>query len=572
MKSHHSTLTSFYWEFIKPERKSFLLLMLMPIIWCSAETYAPYLVRVCLDKMVLFSSESGSFLIYYTFSYVFLMICVEGSLRLGGYIFIETIPKLKEKIRKVATEIIESHPYSFFQSHQSGSIVSSLKSLVDCFEQLQFSFFYGLYPITITFFVSLVLIESVSRSFASLFLFWYVGMNAITLFFLKPTLQTSHDYAHAESRQMGFIGDLFKNTLIIKTFCSQSLDQNLFENFQKETLQKAKDAEWVTFKADSLRGVISFVLLSLMFVFLSVGWKRGLISLGDFAFITATCFYVRRSTWMAAVQFLTFVKNLGIAKQSFNLLIAMSQNRQHDSEKLREPLPGIISFESVGFGYEQDKRIYHDFNLHIAAGEKVGIMGPSGVGKTTLVHLLLGLLDPDKGKILIGNIDSKNLGQKFLKEQITYVPQNATLFHRSIFENIHYGNPDASYEEVLSASKACLCHSFVSHFELGYETIIGEDGLKLSGGQRQRIALARAYLKKSPIVILDEATSALDSLAEEKVLDAFLKQNRTTLLISHRSSALKKLDHIFVLQEGKIERQGTFQEIFQTSIDKEPGL
>lgn len=565
MKTSHQTLFSFYWKFIKSEKKRFLLFILMPIIWCSAETYAPYLIKICLDKMVIFPEDAQSSLIDSILVYVFLMICVEGSLRIASYLCIETIPKLKEEIRKVTTEIIESHPYSFFQSHHSARIVSSLKNLVDGFEQLLISFLYGLYPITITFFVSLVLINHVSSLFSCLFLFWYLGMNIITFIFLKPTLQTSHDYALAESKQMGFIGDLFKNTLIIKTFSSHSLDQSLFKCFQKETLQKAKNAEWVTFKADSWRGGISFLLLSSLFIFLVIDWQRGLITLGDFAFITATCFYVRRSTWMAAVQFLSFVKNLGIAKQSFDLLVSSSEDPHHSFKKLNEPLSGTISFESVDFGYDQYKKIYNDFNLTIVSGEKVGIMGPSGAGKTTLIHLLFRLLTPDGGKIFVGGYDVEDLDEEFLKEQIAYVPQHATLFHRSIFENIHYGNPEATFEEVIEASKACLCHPFVIDLKSEYETIIGEDGLKLSGGQRQRIALARAYLKNSPIIILDEATSALDFLAEDKILDAFIQQNRTILLISHRPSSLKKLDRIFVLQAGKIVRQGTPQEIFNTS-------
>ena len=543
--------------------------MLMPILWCSAETYAPYVVKICLDKVLLFPAESKAFLINSILVYVSLMLCVEGSLRISSYLCIETIPKLKEEIRKVATEIIESHPYSFFQVHHSGRIVSSLKSLVDGFEQVLINFLYGLYPITVTFFVSLALINSVSGLFSCFFLLWYLGMNLITFLFLRPTLETSHDYALAESKQMGFVGDLFKNTLTLKTFASSSLDRNLFEGFQKETLQKAKDAEWVIFKADSWRGFISFLLMSCLFVFLVIDWQRGLISLGDFAFITATCFYVRRSTWMAAIQFLSFVKSLGMAKQSFDLLISFPENHSYSSQKLTEPLSGTIFFESVGFGYGQDKKIYNDFNLTIAVGEKVGIMGSSGAGKTTLIHLLLRLLKPEEGKIFVGGHNLESLDEEFLKKQIAYVPQHTTLFHRSIFENIHYGNPEATYDDVIEASKACLCHPFVAHFQSGYQTIIGEDGLKLSGGQRQRIALARAYLKNSPILIIDEATSALDFLAEDKVLEAFLQQNRTILLISHRPSSLRKLDRIFVLQAGKIVRQGTPQEIFNTPEIKE---
>lgn len=570
MKHSHQPLFSFYWKFIKSEKIRFLFFMLMPIIWCSAETYAPYLIKICLDKMVLFPDEAQSFLFYSILMYVFLMISVEGSLRIASYLWIKILPRLKEKIRKVTTEIIESHPYSFFQSQHSARIVSALKSLVEGFEQLSISFLYGLYPITITFFVSLVLISHVSSLFSCLFLFWYLGMNIITFIFLKPTLQTSHEYALAESKQMGFIGDLFKNTLVIKTFASHSLDQSLLEDSQNETIQKAENAEWITFKADSWRGGISFLLLSSLFVFLVIDWQRGFITLGDFAFVTATCFYVRRSTWMAAVQFLSFVKSLGIAKQSFELLMNSSKDSKSSFKRSGEFLPGTVSFNSVDFGYAQDKKIYQDFNLTIVTGEKVGIMGPSGAGKTTLIHLLFRLLTPDRGKIFVGNYDVEELEEEFLKEQIAYVPQNATLFHRSIFENIHYGNPKATYNEVIEASKACLCHSFVSDLKVGYETIIGEDGLKLSGGQRQRIALARAYLKNSPIIILDEATSALDFLTEDKILDAFLQQNRTILLISHRPSSLQKLDRVIVLQAGKIVKQGTPQEIFHPLEITEP--
>lgn len=561
-RHHHSSL-GFYWQFIKLEKGRVAVLLAMPLIWCSCETYAPYLIKNLLDHITI-TPDSHSLLISSAIIYVLLMTSIEGSLRLSSYLAIQIIPRLKEEIRKTGADIIGSNPYSFFQVHPSGTLLSSLKNLVDSFEQLFLSFFYGLYPITITFIVSLILINSVNRWCAGFFALWYLGMNVITFFFLKPTLQTAHDYAQSEGKLLGFIADLFKNTLTVKTFSSHQLDQNLLQNLQEENIQKAKDTEWVTFKADSLRGLISFLLLSFMFVFLVNGWQKNLISLGDFAFITTVCFYVRRSTWMATVYILNFLKYAGMARHSFSFFI--NNYSKPKNPALLKPTKNVrndISFKNISFRYGKDKRVYQHFNLHIPQKQKIGIMGPSGAGKTTLIQLLLGLFKSETGKIYLGDYSINGLDPEFFQNQISYVSQTSPLFHRSIYENIQYGDQSASPEKIVEAAEACLCHHFISRFELGFETIIGEDGVKLSGGQRQRLALARAYLKNSPILILDEATSALDTKTERKILDAFLQKDKTMIVVSHRFSALSKLDRLLVLEDGKIMQDGKPSKILE---------
>ena len=561
MSHSYKNLRAFYGQFIKQTPWKFALLFFMPLVWCSAETYAPYLVKNLLDEMTLKPNKASSFLIDAVLTYVFLVAAIEISLRMSNYLCIKILPNLKEKIRAAALHCSQEKSLAFFQTHQSGSLLNSLKHIVDSFEQLLLCFLYGIYPLIVTFLVTVVLIFTVSKLFAALFVLWFLGMNVITFFFLQPALQTADQYASSESRLLGFVGDLFKNIVLIKTFPSNALDQTLLHDLQNKNAKQSTEAEWVSFRADSLRGVISFLLLSFMFIFLVRGWQKNLISLGDFAFITTICFYVRRSTWIAATYLLTFFKQVGIAKQSFNVLMNFPKRTKLPSKALKENFKKDISFQSITFGHGKNKIIYKDFSLFIPDKQKIGIMGPSGAGKTTLIHLLLGLFERDDGKILFGNLPIEEFDPEFLKTQISYVPQTAPLFHRSIFENIQYGNPEATYDDVINASKACLCHSFVSHFESGYQTIVGEDGMKLSGGQRQRLALARAYLKNSPILILDEATSAMDFSTERKILDAFLSQDKTIVIISHRTSAFNKLDRLLVLEEGTLVQDGTPEEI-----------
>ena len=565
MQPQDKNLFCFYWHFIKLEKRKFTALLLMPLLWCTAETYAPYLIKILLDKLNTHPENLTYFLIQFSFIYVTLMAVIEGSLRFSSYLCIQIIPKLKESIRTKSLEHLQKYPLHFFQTHLSGDVLTATKNLSDSFEQGVVSFIYGLYSITLTFFISLILIGTVSKLFACLFGAWYLGMNAVTFLFYRPTIQTAEESASSESKLYGFMGDLFRNNLLIKTFLSSDIDQSLLKNLQNEVTQNAKKSEWVTFKADTLRGFLSFLFLSSLFIFLTKNWQKGLITTGDFAFVTTLCFYVRRSTWMGTVQLLTFLKYMGISKHSFRLLFSEDLPEIQLNKNPTEDLAGEIRFELVKFGYGNDKKIYNDFNLYIPARQKIGIIGASGAGKTTLVQLLLKLLNPEAGTIYLDNHSIIELNAEFLKKQISYVSQLVPLFHRSIYENIHYGNPSASFDKVIEASKACLCHQFISRFEEGYNTIIGEDGVKLSGGQRQRLALARAFLKNSSILIFDEATSALYPSTEDKVLDTFLAQNKTTIMITHRTSALHKLDRILMLEDGKIVKEGTPNEVIKSS-------
>lgn len=224
---------------------------------------------------------------------------------------------------------------------------------------------------------------------------------------------------------------------------------------------------------------------------------------------------------------------------------------------------GAIAFSDVEFHFHADRPILQHFNLAIRAGERVALVGPSGAGKSTITKLLLRFHDVNSGEVLIDGQNIAHVKQDSLREAVSYVPQEPVLFHRTLMENIRYGRRDATDEEVIAAAKQAHCHEFISKLPLGYDTYVGERGVKLSGGERQRVAIARALLKGAPILLLDEATSSLDSESEALIQDALsvLMKGKTVIVIAHRLSTILSMDRIIVIEGGQVVAEGTHQEL-----------
>ena len=266
-----------------------------------------------------------------------------------------------------------------------------------------------------------------------------------------------------------------------------------------------------------------------------------------------------------AGRFVIFAEELGRSKQALSLISEKHEITDSQRAKSLVLTEGRIEFENVSFHYDQAEALFHNKSVIITKGQKIGLIGLSGSGKSTFVNLILRLFDLESGCIYIDGQNIQKVTQKSLRENIAMIPQDISLFYRTIMENIRYGRIEASDAEVISASKQAQCHEFIMQMKDDYQSLVGERGIKLSGGQRQRIAIARAILKNAPILILDEATSALDSLTESFIQDSLkrLMTGRTVIVVAHRLSTLSAMDRILVFDAGAIIEDGTHEELIR---------
>ena len=294
-----------------------------------------------------------------------------------------------------------------------------------------------------------------------------------------------------------------------------------------------------------------------MMVACVLGWQKGLITLGDIATIMGLSFNFTANAWNLSFGIIHVMESLGYLNDSLKTLIKPHSVSDAPDAPALCVEQGAIEFRHVHFEYE-NKAVFTDLNLQIKAGQRVGLVGHSGAGKSTLINLIQRFYDIQSGEILIDGQNIARVTQSSLRRNIAVIPQDTSLFHRSIMDNIRYGRLDASDEEVLEAAKKAHAHGFIEELPEGFETHVGERGVKLSGGQRQRIAIARAILKDAPILILDEATSALDSESEQEIQAALqnLMADKTVIAIAHRLSTIQNLDRLLVMKEGRIIEDG----------------
>lgn len=499
--------------------------------------------------------------------FYWLVLCVvmyQVLFRGGDYAIVYVQSKLMKEISDDAFAGIERQSYRFFSSNFTGSLVAKAKRYVRAFESL---LDYSVYHVWMTFVNICGVIITVfvlSPPLGLMFLVWVILYLLLALWFARRKLTYDVAVSQQDSSVVARLSDFISNILVVKTFSAGSREKETFEGeTRKEEILRRRAWNYQNFIFIIQIGLLSLLELGGMYGAITF-WLRGDLSAGTVALVQIYIAGVFSALFSLGRVFAKIAQSIADADEMSRIIALEPEVRDAALTRDVPVVEGRIDFSDVAFGYPGGERVFDDFNLCVEKGEKVGLVGPSGAGKTTVTKLLLRYMDPQKGSIRVDGWDIRSVRQDDLRRHIAYVSQEPILFHRTIRENIAYGKTDASQSDVEDAARKAEAHAFISLLPKGYDTLVGERGVKLSGGERQRVAIARAILKNAPILILDEATSSLDSENEALIQAALedLMEGKTAIVIAHRLSTIRKLDRIIVLDKrGKIVEEGTHDEL-----------
>ncbi|MDF2549776.1 MAG: putative transporter, ATPase and permease component [Chlamydiales bacterium] len=565
MNQFPKTLPGFFWYFIKQEWKALLLAQVLYFGWTIDQTLWPVVQMTLIDAISNFSGDrSHAFSLLATpLTYgASLWLLVETCFRLSGITMAWLLPRLEASIRMKMFDYVQYHSYSYFGSHMAGSLSNKISDMPKAFTDVLLKIMALFLPFTAAFLFAALLFAKVHFQFALILLSWVFVHMAICIFNAKKCIRASDIHGESLSALSGKVVDSLSNSQNVRLFASHAQELAYLTLAQNEEQTKNWQQLWLVEKVKLALGVACFLGAGVSMMYWVIHqWQHNALTTGEVIFIITTTWNITMMAWIAGLELPQLFKQLGVCEQAFAIV-------RDDHEIQDAPLSsdlvvktGEIAFEKVTFSHRPGSTLFQDKSLLIKGGEKIGLVGFTGAGKSTFVHLILRYFELNGGSISIDGQNIATVTQSSLRQAISVIPQEPMLFHRTVIENIRYGKPDATLEEVIAAAKRAQCHEFIEKMEFGYDTLVGERGIKLSGGQRQRIAIARAVLKNAPILILDEATSALDSVTEKKIQDTIreLMADKTTIIIAHRLSTLAEVDRILVFKDGTIIEEGSHQ-------------
>ncbi|MES2931160.1 MAG: ABC transporter ATP-binding protein [Patescibacteria group bacterium] len=455
------------------------------------------------------------------------------------------------------------HSHDFFSKNFAGSLQRRVSRYAQSFESVIDIFTFNFFS-TAVFAVGVVIVLIQRNVYIGLgILGWTIVFIWIQILMTKWRQPLRVARAAEESNVTGVLSDSVSNQSTISLFAADTHERGILGDaltkWYKATMKSWTADVWIM----AIQGILAIAIELALLGGAVLLWQEGLITVGDFVLIQVYILGLIDRVWGIGGS----MRRMFTAFADANEMIEIfdTPHSVMDAPDARPLIvdKGQISLEKVSFGFSEERVILSDFNLVVAPGEKIALVGPSGAGKSTVTKLLLRMYDVTSGSIRVDGQNIAEVTQTSLRDAISFVPQEPILFHRSLRDNIRYGRPEATDDEVIDAAKKAHCHEFIESLKEGYETHVGERGVKLSGGERQRVAIARAILKNAPVLILDEATSALDSESEALIQDALrvLMQGKTVIVIAHRLSTIMTMDRIIVIEGGKIAAEGTHDEL-----------
>ncbi len=454
---------------------------------------------------------------------------------------------------------LHQHSFSFFNDNFVGSLVKKVKWFGRSFESISDRILWDLLPLFVNSLAIIIVLLYRNLWLGAGVVAWIILFLAINTIFIRYKLKYDLQRSRAETEATGFLADSITNHSTVKLFDGYHREIKAFQVIN-EKLRRLRKFTWdLGSFFEAVQGMLMTILeIGILYVAIKL-WQRGILTIGDFVLIQAYLVDIIVRIWDFGKVVRSIYESLADADEMTEVLETPLEIKDVHCAKDLQVKAGAINFQKVMFCYRSTREIFKGFNLNIRARERVAIVGPSGAGKTTLIKMLLRMHEVASGSIFIDGQDIARVTQKSLRQAISLVPQEPILFHRSLADNIRYGKPNATKAEVSEAAKAAHCHEFIVNLPDGYDTFVGERGIKLSSGERQRVAIARAILYNAPILVLDEATSSLDSESELLIRAALdkLMSGKTVIAIAHRLSTIKKMDRIIVIDKGVVVEEGT---------------
>ena len=560
----------YFWLVTRKHLGLFATLMTATLLFVARLAYGnPYVMSLGVDRVSAGSvGTSEVFAVFGPYIVALILINVAGQAasKVQDYAMYRLQIAASYDLATMSFDALSNQSMSFHSNRFGGTLVSQTTKFMSAYQLLLETITFPFLPVICSVVFTCAILAPRVPVYVAILMALLAVYAGVSYYMYKRILHLNEQAASAQNQLSGELSDSVANILAVKTYGREDYERGLFDTANREVVARDSKRMWASLARGITTAAITVVIMSVVTVFISGGnaW---------FGITPGTVILMFTYTNTVTNQFNFINTGLQRINQAFGdasgMTAVLDEPRLVADKPGAQPLGvelGDINFKDINFWYtdgDVKTQVFRDFNLQIPAGQRVGLVGMSGAGKTTLTKLLLRLADIQEGEILVDGQNVADVTQQSLRRQIAYVPQEALLFHRSIAENLAYGRPDATIEEIREAARAANALEFIEDLPQGFDTITGERGIKLSGGQRQRIAIARAMLANCPILVLDEATSALDSESEAAVQEALarLMEGRTAIVVAHRLSTVASLDRIVVLSQGRIVEDGPHAEL-----------
>jgi ATP-binding cassette subfamily B multidrug efflux pump len=565
------SLLGFYWHFARQAKGLFFALFVIELFVALLDTAVPWFIGKVVTLVTTvppdrFLEDTWPWLAAMA---LILLVARPGIVLLRYLVTNQALAgPFSNLIRWQSHWHVVRQSWAFFQNDFAGRISNRVmqtgpavrESLVSAVTAIWYVIVYGV--------TAVLMMAAADLWLATPVLLWFAGYIALLIYFVPRMRDRSKVTSEARSALMGRIVDSYTNILTVKLFARPSdEDDYVRDAFDYHTDRFLAGQRLIT-AFGTILAVLNAALVTGAGALALVLWRYGQIEVGAIAMVLPLTFQLTNMSRWIAFSVTEIFEEIGVVQEG---MMTIAQPLNLVDQAGAQPLSvraGAIDFDNVRFGYGHDSGVLDGFTLKVRPGEKIGLVGRSGAGKSTVVNILLRFFDLDSGRILIDGQDISRMTQDSLRAEISMVTQDTSLLHRSIRDNIAYGKPDATDAEIMHAARLAHAEEFILRLEdwrgrRGYDAHVGERGVKLSGGQRQRIAIARVILKNAPILVLDEATSALDSEVEAAIQSSLgtLMEGKTVIAIAHRLSTIARMDRLVVLDEGQIVEQGTHKEL-----------